>query len=71
MFAVDDALLFSSVRRAIEDRYPRYRHHAGLTPLLNSLVEAIPGAGMGKVLGRWVVGRLLMPRSGSPHESTV
>ncbi len=65
IWAVDDALLFSAVRRAIEDRYPRYRHHAGLSPLLASLGEITPGSGIVKVLGRWVVGRLLMPRGGT------
>ncbi|CAD6588859.1 MAG: hypothetical protein TREMPRED_005186 [Tremellales sp. Tagirdzhanova-0007] len=65
IWAVDDALLFSAVRRAIEDRYPRYRHHAGLSPLLKSLGEVTPGSGIVRVLGRWVVGRLLMPRGGA------
>ena len=64
IWAVDDALLFSAVRRAIEDRYPRYRHHAGLSPLLASIGEITPGAGIVRMLGRWIVGRLLMPRSG-------
>ncbi|WVQ78838.1 hypothetical protein IAT38_000929 [Cryptococcus sp. DSM 104549] len=65
IWAVDDALLYSSVRRAIEDRYPRYRHHAGLSPLLNDLAEGVPGGGIIRYLGRWMVGRLLTPRSGS------
>lgn len=63
IFAVDDALLYSSVRRAIEDRYPRYKHHAGLSPLLESLADITPGGGMAKALGRWVLGRLLRPRT--------
>ncbi|ORY29787.1 hypothetical protein BCR39DRAFT_531021 [Naematelia encephala] len=63
LWAVDDALLFSSVRRAIEDRYPRAKHHAGISPLIESLVGVVPGSGLIKVVGRWVVGRLLMPRS--------
>lgn len=62
IFAVDDALVYSCVRRAIEDRYPRARHHAGLTPLLSSIVNATPGAGVVRFLGRWVLGRLLSPR---------
>jgi hypothetical protein len=62
IFAVDDALLYSSVRRAIEDRYPRYRHHAGLSPLLGSLADITPGGNMIKVIGRWFVARLLTPR---------
>lgn len=62
IFAVDDALVYSCVRRAIEDRYPRARHHAGLTPLLSSIVNATPGAGIVRFLGRWVLGRLLSPR---------
>ncbi|WWD16422.1 hypothetical protein CI109_100848 [Kwoniella shandongensis] len=65
IWAVDDALLYSSVRRAIEDRYPRYRHHAGLSPLLNDIAEGVPGGGFVRYLGRWVVGRLLMPRGGA------
>lgn len=63
IFAVDDALLYSSVRRAIEDRYPRYKHHAGLSPILESLADITPGGNMVKVLGRWIVGRLLRPRN--------
>lgn len=62
IFAVDDALLYSSVRRAIEDRYPRYRHHAGLSPLLASIADITPGGNMAKAIGRWVVARLLRPR---------
>lgn len=58
IFAVDDALVYSCVRRAIEDRYPRARHHAGLAPLLSSVVDATPGLGMVRFLGRWVLGRL-------------
>jgi hypothetical protein len=63
IWAVDDALLFSAVRRAIEDRYPRYRHHAGLSPLVASIAEITPGAGIVKMIGRWLVARLLTPRS--------
>jgi hypothetical protein len=63
IFAVDDALLYSSVRRAIEDRYPRYRHHAGLSPLLASVADITPGGNMIKVIGRWFVARLLTPRN--------
>ncbi|KIR51772.1 hypothetical protein I315_05720 [Cryptococcus gattii Ru294] len=59
LWAVDDALLFSSVRRALEDRYPRYRHYAGLGPLVDDLVGAIPGGRAMTGLGRWVVGKLL------------
>ncbi|OWZ70920.1 hypothetical protein AYX14_03629 [Cryptococcus neoformans] len=59
LWAVDDALLFSSVRRALEDRYPRYRHYAGLSPLVDDLVGAIPGGGVMTGLGRWVVGKVL------------
>ncbi|OXC65275.1 hypothetical protein AYX13_05647 [Cryptococcus neoformans] len=59
LWAVDDALLFSSVRRALEDRYPRYRHYAGLSPLIDDLVGAIPGGGVMTGLGRWVVGKVL------------
>ncbi|BEJ16892.1 hypothetical protein CspHIS471_0602930 [Cutaneotrichosporon sp. HIS471] len=62
IFAVDDALVYSCVRRAIEDRYPRARHHAGLTPLISSIVNATPGAGVVRFLGRWVLGRLFSPR---------
>lgn len=58
-WAVDDALLFSSVRRALEDRYPRYRHYAGLSPLVDDLVGAIPGGGVMTGLGRWVVDKVL------------
>lgn len=65
LWAVDDALLYSSVRRAMEDQYPRQRHHAGLSPLVESIVDLIPGARLGKTLGRWVLGRLLMPRRGT------
>lgn len=59
LWAVDDALLFSSVRRALEDRYPRYRHYAGLSPLVDDLVGAIPGGGVMTGLGRWVVDKVL------------
>lgn len=59
LWAVDDALLFSSVRRALEDRYPRYRHYAGLGPLVDDLVGVIPGGRAMTGLGRWVVGKLL------------
>lgn len=59
LWAVDDALLFSSVRRALEDRYPRYRHYAGLSPLVDDLVAAIPGGGVMTGLGRWVVDKVL------------
>lgn len=59
LWAVDDALLFSSVRRALEDRYPRYRHYAGLGPLVDDLVGVIPGGRTMTGLGRWVVGKLL------------
>ncbi|OWT35603.1 hypothetical protein C362_06793 [Cryptococcus neoformans Bt1] len=59
LWAVDDALLFSSVRRALEDRYPRYRHYAGLSPLVDDLVGAIPGGGVMTGLGRWMVGKIL------------
>lgn len=59
LWAVDDALLFSSVRRALEDRYPRYRHYAGLSPLVDDLVGAIPGGGVMTGLGRWVVEKVL------------
>ncbi|CAK9785498.1 hypothetical protein CC85DRAFT_125935 [Cutaneotrichosporon oleaginosum] len=62
IFAVDDALVYSCVRRAIEDRYPRARHHAGLTPLITSIVNATPGAGVVRFLGRWVLGQLFSPR---------
>lgn len=58
VFAVDDALVYSCVRRAIEDRYPRARHHAGLAPLISSVVNATPGSGVVRYLGRWVLGRL-------------
>lgn len=58
VFAVDDALVFSCVRRAIEDRYPRARHHAGLAPLIASVVNATPGTGVVRSIGRWVLGRL-------------
>ncbi|KAK8861659.1 hypothetical protein IAR55_002482 [Kwoniella newhampshirensis] len=68
IWAVDDALLYSSVRRAIEDRYPRYRHLAGLSPLLNDLAEGVPGGGLVRYLGRWAVGRLLTPRGGSQFD---
>lgn len=59
LWAVDDALLFASVRRALEDRYPRYRHYAGLGPLVDDLAGAIPGGGVMTGLGRWVVGKVL------------
>lgn len=59
LWAVDDALLFSSVRRALEDRYPRYPHYAGLSPLVDDLVGAIRGGGVMTGLGRWVVGKVL------------
>lgn len=62
IFAVDDALVYSCVRRAIEDRYPRARHHAGLAPLITSVANATPGAGIVRFLGRWVLGRLFPPR---------
>ncbi|KAL1410722.1 hypothetical protein Q8F55_001664 [Vanrija albida] len=65
VFAVDDALVYSCVRRAIEDRYPRSRHHAGLVPLLATVVSATPGVGVVTVLGRWVLGRLFAPRKRS------
>lgn len=58
IFAVDDALVYSCVRRAIEDRYPRARHHAGLSPLLASVFNATPGSGIARYFGRWVLGRL-------------
>ncbi|OCF40069.1 hypothetical protein I317_06144 [Kwoniella heveanensis CBS 569] len=51
IWAVDDALLFSCVRRAIEDRYPRSRHHAGLTAVLEDLADKVPGGGIAE---RWV-----------------
>ncbi|KAK4690033.1 hypothetical protein P7C73_g34, partial [Tremellales sp. Uapishka_1] len=62
IWAVDDALLYSAVRRAIQDRYPRYKHHAGISPFLASISEITPGSGMLKVIGRWLVGRLLRPK---------
>jgi hypothetical protein len=62
IFAVDDALVYSCVRRAIEDRYPRSRHHAGLAPLISDIANATPGAGVVRFLGRWVLGRLFGPR---------
>ncbi|GMK59874.1 hypothetical protein CspeluHIS016_0900910 [Cutaneotrichosporon spelunceum] len=62
VFAVDDALVYSCVRRAIEDRYPRKRHHAGLTPLISSVINATPGAGAVRFLGRWMLGRLFSSR---------
>ncbi|WVF65871.1 hypothetical protein IAT40_000608 [Kwoniella sp. CBS 6097] len=54
LWAVDDALLFSSVRRAIEDRYPRTKHHAGLTPVLDDLASNVPGGGFVKRYVEWV-----------------
>ncbi|WRT65781.1 uncharacterized protein IL334_002730 [Kwoniella shivajii] len=42
LWAVDDALLFSSVRRAIEDPYARYIHRAGISPLINELLLHLP-----------------------------
>jgi hypothetical protein len=62
IFAVDDALVYSCVRRAIEDRYPRARHHAGLAPLISSVANATPGVSIVRFLGRWVLGRLFAPR---------
>lgn len=59
IWAVDDALLYSAVRRAMEDRYPRVRLHAGVSPLVQTLLDMIPGGGTVKMLGRWVVRRLL------------
>lgn len=64
IFAVDDALVYSCVRRAIEDRYPRARHHAGLAPLLSTVANATPGAGIVRFLGRWVLGRLFAGSNG-------
>lgn len=58
VFAVDDALVYSCVRRAIEDRYPRARHHAGLAPLIASVANATPGISVVRCIGRWVLGRL-------------
>ncbi|WVQ93505.1 hypothetical protein IAU59_000579 [Kwoniella sp. CBS 9459] len=55
LWAVDDALLFSSVRRAIEDRYPRARHNAGLTPILDDLANKVPGGGIAKRVAGWSV----------------
>ncbi|BEI86054.1 hypothetical protein CcaverHIS002_0603410 [Cutaneotrichosporon cavernicola] len=55
IFAVDDALVYST-------DIPRARHHAGLTPLISSIVNATPGAGVVRFLGRWVLGRLFSPR---------
>ncbi|ORX35231.1 hypothetical protein BD324DRAFT_631918 [Kockovaella imperatae] len=68
-WAVDDALLFSAVRRAIEDRHPRYRHHAGISPILASIGEVTPGSGLVKMLGRWILSRLLMPKAGRRSSS--
>lgn len=58
VFAVDDALVYSCVRRAIEDRYPRARHHAGLAPLIASVANATPGISVVRCIGRWMLGRL-------------
>ncbi|WWC88074.1 uncharacterized protein L201_002978 [Kwoniella dendrophila CBS 6074] len=41
-WAVDDALLFSSVRRAIEDPYARSYHRAGLSPIIQELIGIVP-----------------------------
>nr|XP_019001786.1 uncharacterized protein I203_05493 [Kwoniella mangroviensis CBS 8507]OCF65247.1 hypothetical protein I203_05493 [Kwoniella mangroviensis CBS 8507] len=42
LWAVDDALLFSSVRRAIEDSYVRYHHRAGISPWVEELLGWVP-----------------------------
>ncbi|WVW80241.1 hypothetical protein I302_102219 [Kwoniella bestiolae CBS 10118] len=42
LWAVDDALLFSSVRRAIEDFYVRPIHRAGLSPWVEELLGWVP-----------------------------
>ncbi|WWC68551.1 uncharacterized protein I206_102480 [Kwoniella pini CBS 10737] len=42
LYAVDDALLFASVRRAIEDKYVRVNHKAGLSAYIDQLMYLIP-----------------------------
>nr|ODN90324.1 hypothetical protein L204_05928 [Cryptococcus depauperatus CBS 7855] len=59
LWAVDDALLYSSVRRAIEDRYPRYRHHAGLSVVVNDLTGTLPGGTIIKGVGQWIWRRVV------------
>ncbi|WWC96849.1 hypothetical protein V866_003724 [Kwoniella sp. B9012] len=53
LWAVDDALLFSSVRRAIEDSYVRYHHRAGISPWLEEVLEWVP-FNLGNITKGWL-----------------
>ncbi|WVQ65018.1 uncharacterized protein L199_003188 [Kwoniella botswanensis] len=57
LWAVDDALLFSSVRRAIEDPYVRCYHRAGISPWLEEVLEWVP-LNLGYITMGWLRGLL-------------
>lgn len=54
-WSVDDTLLFSTIARAIEDRYPLKRYHVGLSPILLDLSVHFPLFWLFQMIVQWLL----------------